>query len=712
MASTRCSPQALLIPGGFDSLADPPPALSTGSGHAQQADWLSRHRPGDYFPSSVTGACLVESARQPPQLPRTCIATAALDNELVVTAAAGPGRDLLATTTCPVLDDNNNNSSRNDGGFHHSSLVRRWTYAQASGPILEININNRVMRGWERILKQPNMPMLAARGAHTVDFFQLKKAVVPASDSSTSWTLQGSVRDTRGDRTNSSGQPPHVGQYLSEFVDVAWCRQLPQRAAVLCSDGVVLDVAVEPGRGELAAPVAWRPPLDFRNDPSSGDRSRLRPSPRTAFTAVHPRQLLVHSGHTLGLADLRDGQGFMRFFRVAAGDWMTAIAAAPGDEAFSSQPQGAASPAPSGSTSYSQYLFAVASARSVMLFDLRRPHSPLASWTHEMSTGRASVGGKPPEDVDAFLALPPDSLIWLPEIPPIATTTDENGSMDSIRGDLSKMGPLGRILAFNSRSGYGIVCEWGSQRGRGGLVAKEGALWEVKIDQASALVASGEADFGFEPAGWTQVTAVTPPLLVWDITGAKYPAPLVEVMERGRVIQRRRAAAREIHPNGGDHPAAIHGHQQASGRRERSSFSATTRLLPSSKWQPPPTLGVSIVCQDWLSHTTLPTPQAMFLGGTQEITVAALHSGWCLGPVHFGSAKVPVVVASESDAWLTVSAHEERRQGTGGEVPLAQAGTLEDDPQQTLLRTAVAQGPLPGYRQPEFHIKQRKQNLL
>jgi hypothetical protein len=499
--------------------------------------------------------------------------------------------------------------------------------------------------------------------------------------------------------------PPSTTNTLSvrsttTTADVAWCHHIPTRCVVLTTNGCLFDVAVDSTKNirrgtrntattttssssssktSIEAPIGWAPSLQLLSDlpflgntaattsrtPSSSPSSYLNYnkkciSLRCAFTANHPRHVLVSLHSRLGTVDLRGGigsggcrNGFSQdIYTCPPGQWISALATSSAPSSSSSLP-----------ASHSHYV-AASTATEILLFDLRRPHAVLASWEHSM-TAEGKV-----KDVDAMYAAVPDTLTWLP--PHINTSGVESrissNSSGAGAGGGGGPGPSSiadpvvdttatkvsdhsyQLIASNSFHGKAIVCEWDEHRARGGIAAaKKGVLWEYPLSKISKLTSAPErnknnkvdksgveadqdldnsssdeddeldlAEYSFEPACWTDIQPEQPPRLLFAMMQG-FPGSLAGAVKVGKNIQKHRAM---IAATGKEYVSIATG-GEVSGRieqeeeEEEGGFSLqqqqqqqqqqqrAVRLLPSP-WTGPEFLGISSIPlqQDWKSDNT------------------------------------------------------------------------------------------------------------
>ncbi|KAL4516340.1 hypothetical protein Ndes2526A_g03772 [Nannochloris sp. 'desiccata'] len=533
--------------------------------------------------------------------------------------------------------------------------------------------------------------------------------------------------------------------------DVAWCHYIPTRCVVLSTNGSLFDVAVDTNKNSrratsknnhnhnneagIEAPTGWAPSrqllsdLPFLENTTSSSRSSSSSSSflsynrncislRCAFTANHPRHVVVSLHSRLGTVDLRCGGGGHRngffsqdIYKCPPGQWISALAT----PSLNTSSTTSSSSLPS---SCSHYL-AASTATEILLFDLRRPHAALASWEHSM-TAEGKV-----KDVDAIYAAVPDTLTWLPSQIYNSSIENRNTNSSGASGPSSSSAAAAaaaaaaalndknkvldhsyQLVASNAFHGKAIVCEWNEHRTRGGIAAaKKAALWEYPLSKISKLTGENKiknrgdgdsaleneqdasdsdeddaldtAEYTFEPVCWTDIQPEQPPRLLFNLKQG-YPAPLAAAVETGRDIQKHRATiaatteATSIPtiPGGQEtgrveQEEGIPLQQQRREQQQQQQRQRAVRLLPSP-WTGPEFLGISIIPlqQDWkrenststMANTTTNTT------GTTERGGVGLGSG-----VGGGNAGVEALLAMLSPTQELLLA--QLRSGSGSTLP-------------------------------------------
>lgn len=669
---TRCAPLGIVLPQGADYMVDPPPATS----NLSQTEWLHKRHPSEYVPHSITSALLREQSHRGAGYPTSCITSCRLGQELLLFSAAGPARDLVSLTQVPSTTWSPSRPANPD------ELTYRPHYARLATPVLQLALNSRASQGWERVLRHPNLPILAARSLGGVDFFQLAKDhpgnIVSTSDEEVGgvpWRLNslgrssaaGAIPPARTHCLDGSRKSKYEAAVPS-VEDFAWGRLLTQRGAMLRSDGAVLEVVLDPGHSVPSVTPAWLPTghaadVLANGATTSNGNSRITSEfahsgqMRCTFLANHPRHMVLCLKTRLALVDLRgpaaEPSPLQDIYTCAPGQWLTAVAAPDSCD---------------GALAGYQHCLAAATATQVLLFDVRRPQQVLASWDHTM--GPMNVNTSKHSSIAAVKSAGVDTLAFLPPIHP------ESASSEGSSGQHSDGQALLRLLASNARLGTGVVCEWTAQRAqRGGLAAREGMVWEVGPGEASAVVASGHAAFAWEPSCWTDITPRNPPLLLYS---KEYPPALTAVIAYGQEVQRHRRQRQQRAAAGGD----------------GGSASRPVNLLPST-WRPPVALGATVATLEWGTGVAVPRPVLAILKPTQEVVLAALDDANCSGgPRHEGHG-------SEVVAPAVLAVIEPRGEMEGGDCAAVNAAK---DAEMAKL-AAVVTG---NASQPAFQVKKRE----
>ena len=480
MNPLQTSSLCVLMPHGADDMLIP----STVTSHSRQPDYLRRHFPADFVPPSLTSSLALEAARTEPTYPKACITGARLGNDVIFLSAAGPGRDLISLSQIP-------SPSRASAVAALAAASYRPSYTRACAPLLQLALNYKSPEGWERILPHADLPIVAARSSHAVEFWQLmpqqthqytttgvivEEEIEGAEDEEMEEIEQEEEEEKKtiwrlDDNFRGKLECPVGGRGIA---DVAWCRHMTQRCAVLCYDGTLLDVALDaptPQKNNFAgaskskkfgnnnkststssvrASVGWMPSTDllselpFLSSPSPSPPTSLPPPPnpnnsllsnttnkslKCTFTSLHPRHVLLSLHTRLGCVDLRGTSSrssttttncsstfFQEIYQCPAGQWISAISAAPSEAQLQQQQPYIPN---------NQHYVVASTATHILLFDLRRPQTVLSRWEHGMHHQEDSkVKGL--HALRALRSAPPDTLHWLPSKTTTTTTTAKN----------------------------------------------------------------------------------------------------------------------------------------------------------------------------------------------------------------------------------------------------------------------------------------------
>ena len=247
-------------------MLDPPVASS----HSRQSEWQRRHSPSDYIPRELVSSLSLDATRTGTIHPTTCITGTTINNICLLIASSGPMRDLISLSQLPV---NINTSSHAQNSITNlaAATYQPW-YTRACAPIQQLVLNTRAPEGWDRTLWHADLPILAARSSQAVEFWKLHHE--------NQWRLHETP-------LGAVHCPSGGGAGGTNFADVAWCRQMTQRCAILRSDGCLLDVSLDLKRAtsthrstrgvvnggsfgvggpEFHAPVGWAPGSELLYD--------------------------------------------------------------------------------------------------------------------------------------------------------------------------------------------------------------------------------------------------------------------------------------------------------------------------------------------------------------------------------------------------------------------------------------------------------------
>lgn len=335
----------------------------------------------------------------------------------------------------------------------------------------------------------------------------------------------------------------------------------------------------------------------------------------------------------------------------------------------------------------------------------------------------------------------------------LRTSTTRDGTRDGTSSTMHT------VLVSNAWSGRGIVCEWKEERRRGGIAASLGGdIWEydpVEIStsgttDATAGVAGintsgppigtaadvhplplplpADSDFAWEPAWWTEMKPQKPPFLLIDLK-IGCPTTVAGAAQRGRDMQRHRAAARDL-----ENGIGVVDSEDKEGRKK-----ARVRLLPS-EISGPMTIGmVAIPCnKNWkgtrkgtihgtASGTAGSTTDKVLLAvlsPSQEITVGEVSNNSTTSSSNGGVSTAGT--AAGSVPMLTADLQAGQQQGNTQEeevLYLDSRGQITQSPQERLAAAVAGREPSDGDQgaaagskargsgfteYPSFRVKQRK----
>jgi hypothetical protein len=140
-----------------------------------------------------------------------------------------------------------------------------------------------------------------------------------------------------------------------------------------------------------------------------------------------------------------------------------------------------------GAANDQDHLVGVSTAVKVLLFDVRNPLRPVATWDHGMQQD------------------PADLLIWLP-------SPDSSAEQDVTTG---------RLLAVNTTQGQGFYCEFTEERAPVALVAQQGgSIQQVAANPqhnfATLDPSRPSVQFAWQPACTTTYSPANPPRLLFE----------------------------------------------------------------------------------------------------------------------------------------------------------------------------------------------------
>ena len=135
-------PVGVLVPSGADSMLDPPCVTPFSS----LPDLLHRHHPAELAQSNVVTALALETARTGVPRPSACLASAYLDRELLLFAAAGASRSSVAIFSCPALTAAA--APPPESAAEKGCVVAT---APASGALLQLALNSKALPGGKKL---------------------------------------------------------------------------------------------------------------------------------------------------------------------------------------------------------------------------------------------------------------------------------------------------------------------------------------------------------------------------------------------------------------------------------------------------------------------------------------------------------------------------------------------------------------------------------
>jgi len=686
MAVTQCVPFGVILAEGCDIMVDPPPTAS----HLRQTEWLQRRHPEEYVPPALISSELLEQSQAVQPYPTDCITSCLMEQDLLLFSAAGPSRELISLAQLPIAP--NGDRLGIDGAAGGPVPTYRPRYVRATGPILQLVLNYRVPKGWEGVCfgADATLPLLAARSLVGIDFWRVVRrcqgeSVAPRDVSISNQDQQQHVMTAGGEATDpcwmlrsighvpfskSTGAKIKINQIqssISPVTDFAWCRRMPQRGVIVHSNGAVMEVVVDPGNlgnlGRVTCTPAWIPGSELEHLVSPSSLGVVK----AVFLPDHPRRLVLSLKTKIGTVDLRGPSAppspFQEIYTCPQGQWITSLAAAP-EPQYSYGSEFATENNSTSSISEHQHLVAAATTSKILLFDLRRPQRPLASWPHGMGPGSK------PHTLLELRTAGPCTLRWLPPYCRDGDVPHQNGSgNNSNEGNRDvSMIAIGRVLAMQvSHDGHArcVVCEWECEHSVGLLTAENGCIYALPPlrcrtrESATAPTAtatatadeeeeeectgaspprcgnnsrrSGRGVFSWEPASWISFKSIDPPLLLFD-TALHYPAALTAATKHGRAMQEVRRRRRTLF-------TAV---QREENETTNLRINKPTSLLPSS-WRGPLSLGLAIMDDSWQTvrkesrrgGAVSAEPMLAMLSSSQEITLMKLQSS---SPSHHATA--------------------------------------------------------------------------
>ncbi|PRW61174.1 DEK-like isoform X2 isoform B [Chlorella sorokiniana] len=400
-------------------------------------------------------------------IPPDCLEACCLRDDLHLFIPAGPARSLLtwARLPLPLLYE----------GGQFSYPLRQ---VGLPAPLLQLALNRRASIGWDSCLWHTNLPMLAARSEYAVTLLQLApgpggassrpeqgrqaRARSPSKDdgSSDNDASQNAEQQSSSDEWEDDGGGFDLRQLCvvgtrSPTAHTCWQRHLAQQPLLLLQDGTLLEAQLQQ---DVQVVEAWRPP-------AGAVPARLQgvlqvaggAQPRTALLALHNR---------LSRLDLRSSGGALSLlWQCPQGQHLTAICA----------------PAPAGDASASgadEHLLAATTGTSapgsgarVLLFDLRRPGQPVATWDQPQLGEKSLEAGT--------------LLRWLPTLQPSAGAAASNSSQQLEAGQPQGGGLL---LVGSSGGGQVVGCQFAEQAAGPALQARGGQIQEKPSTAAAALL--------------------------------------------------------------------------------------------------------------------------------------------------------------------------------------------------------------------------------
>ena len=443
------------------------------------------------------------------------------------------------------------------------------------------------------------LPTLAARSLYGVTCLRV---VAPDAD----------VGDDEGSKRRWALERACHAATAAPTAHLAWGRRLAQRALVLCEDTSLHELSLEGGGGAEVARVWAGAPADLGG-------SRQRGVLRCAY-AVHPRVAALALRDRLARVDLREGGrgGSMAvWYCLDQQQYLTALAApgevrgpSPSPSPFFGRGERRLyplllsllfmlrtffAPAPGSLASLQalgdeSHLLLASTNAAVLLFDLRRPQAPVATWAHGMP--------RAPPDLLHLLPLP-GSHTGAAAAGEAAAPTQRHRALLAT----SCWGGDGRLFEYRLQSEDEVLLASAEAVGR--LTQLSAPAWQERQAQQAQQQQQHEQqlEFAWRPVAGERYHVTNPPSLLFSPLRSETALSTAVAEARIRQAQRAQQETEEAAADGGGREAAAGPADR--GQRQRRPLPGSLSVGLADR-RGPDLLGLAPVGWDWQTQEALP----------------------------------------------------------------------------------------------------------